>query len=53
MGKFTYEGFQKSVDGMPQGPSIVMGKNLRSSSTVKSEKPKAEPKDMAKKKAKK
>ena len=30
MGKFTWNGFQKSVENVPQPVSIVMGRNLRS-----------------------
>tara|TARA_Y100001936_G_C15808894_1_gene525506 strand:+ start:428 stop:595 length:168 start_codon:yes stop_codon:yes gene_type:complete len=30
MGKLIWKGFQKSVEGMPQGTGIIMGRNLRS-----------------------
>ena len=30
MGKLIWKGFQKSVEGMPQGAGIIMGRNLRS-----------------------
>ena len=30
MGKFTWRGFQSSVENVPQPVSIVMGRNLRS-----------------------
>ena len=37
MGKVTWNGFQNTVENAPQPVSIVTGRNLRSSSTKKSE----------------
>ena len=40
MGKFTYKGFRKSVEGAPSPISIVTGANLKTSTKEPSPKPK-------------
>ena len=43
MGKFTFEGLQTSLEGVPQIQTFLTGKNLPGPSKKPSEQPKAEP----------
>ena len=42
MGKFTFEGLQTSLEGVPQIQTFLTGKNLPGPSKKPSEQPKAE-----------